>query len=1597
MGTGDYICVTLRGGAPWGFSLREGEGDTYRPFLVSQIEDGGRAFLAGVREGDEVVSLNGEPCAELTFLRAVALIDTSIDCLQLLVKRYCTIPQGESESEETYCGGRVSSCEALKSTTLHIFTPKHRSQNPTGLYISESQDEAYNGELGSDTEFHKEPQLLHTQLHVASSGDGRDREHDFQENDDEGRQCFSPGNMVELQVSLSEQTLDDLGCSSLGSAHGIDGEISNKEAVDMTHTATVSHYVPCSVREPLGQHGVVFSSPSMLRQVEVLLQQAAASGAGRGLLSVGGPMVSGSVGSQSEGEEGGVHCEGVPGSFTVSFEIPSEEATPAEEHNSDSEGDQDKPNKHRAKHARLRRSESLSEKQVKENKSKCKRIALLLTAAPPNPNNKGVLMFKKHRQRAKKYTLVSYGTGEDEQEYSDEDDEENEDEKQETQAVEFTFVAPNGSEIEKHFVTNAHNSKGVLTINWDKGLLEIERNLNNQAEMECLPDTKGKGAVMFAQRRQRMDEISAEHEELRRQGIPVEGVTVVEKKTEEHSYMQSTTEGHAYMDVNIHQQSQNQQQYQQYQEQQYYEQQQNYQQQQQQQQQQQYQQQQYEQQQYQQQMYQQQQQQEYHREKQEMQHYSTNINGMVQHQTSEIQSTFNNRTAKPFSVENTPATLYSPTLSGTNQDVVGQGEQIASRDERISTPASRTGLLSDSRRRNAGKPMFTFKEAPKVSPNPALLNLLNRKDKKLGFESGPEEDYLSLGAEACNFLQSQQIKHKTPPPVAPKPAINPNSPPWSPQLEVTNQDMPQQAENSVSTPAVAPTTETTPAPELEPTPTPAPAPEPSPPLAPQKTPASNPTEEQHTWNPPEPESQQQPLQVIALEENTHINSTLQPEPVPVPSWAPAQIQAQHQPSTSPWHPAQVQSQEAPHSQSPPQPPWMTQQPSQTQAQPQPPTNTWTPQMQPSSWTQPQRQAPAQTQAQPCWTQPQEQPQSPQVQPHWAHSHEQPNQQQMQPTWGQPQELVQQQPQAPWAQPSQTDVQHQPTWVQHPQQKSQAQPPWAQQVQPEPQAQPPWVQQPQHQAPQQAWPGQPQPPWVSAQPQLQQQQQPLISAWPPSQTQAQVQPPWIQSAQAQPPAQPQANLNPRSSVPAQAQSPPSWAQHPSEHGQHPMTSWTPEQNQAQPQQPWVQPVPPQPTPQPNWQQSTSKTPPQPPINTWPPPQTQPQAPINAWAPQSQQTAVNVSSSMVNTPSPKPWHPPQNAPHNLTPPLPPQRMHSLTIGQRASSPINPMATVLNPSSHGPAFEMLVVRGKGADMFAKRQSRMEKFVVDSETVQANKTSRSTSPVASLPNEWKYTPNVRAPPSRGYNPIQSPSYPPAAIKQPPPGSPSTKAKKKGKEKQKPAPKPLNVLDVMKHQPYQLNSSLFTYGPAVEAANPPAPKADCSPPNPPVENQPIRYEQIALAQPAESFNAPYPQQAYGMPMQPNMQDGQYQQNPANVYPPSNSYQHPAGGPYQQAYNQQTYQQPVPPAYHPQAPQSSNPPYQQAPQALYQAANSPPYLTPPSVPYQPQPPSGYVAPSFPVAARPESVASGNTVAAPKPKFTAKKSSAQVWKPNVVDK
>ena len=123
--------------------------------------------------------------------------------------------------------------------------------------------------------------------------------------------------------------------------------------------------------------------------------------------------------------------------------------------------------------------------------------------------------------------------------------------------------------------------------------------------------------------------------------------------------------------------------------------------------------------------------------------------------------------------------MTSPTLPPSS-------DSLASREQRISVPASRTGILQEARRRSNKKPMFsTVEEKKAVSPNPALLSLLQNLSlqpeaspgaggpggtaMEAGTESGPEEDWLRLGAEACNFLQAQR-GHK-PPPVAPKPHV----------------------------------------------------------------------------------------------------------------------------------------------------------------------------------------------------------------------------------------------------------------------------------------------------------------------------------------------------------------------------------------------------------------------------------------------------------------------------------------------------------------------------------------------------------------------------------------------------------------------------------------------------------------------------------------------------------------------------------------------------------------------------------------------------------------------------------------------------------
>lgn len=240
------------------------------------------------------------------------------------------------------CSGQDSDA-TVESTTLHIFSPEQRCRSPRELFIPASQDEAYY-DLNSDRVVSKGPELVCTELRVSSPADQRGQEPDQE-------RCFSPGDLVELQVSVSQQASSDVGCASLGSALGIHGEPSNREAADMVHNTTTGVLQePGDLRKPLKQLGVVVGSPEGPGRAEGAQEHLQGS-EGRGMTRVGGPEVSGRAGSQSEEEGGGGGCEGDPRSFSVSFGIPSDDGTPAEEQDSDSEGDPDKPHKHHARHS----------------------------------------------------------------------------------------------------------------------------------------------------------------------------------------------------------------------------------------------------------------------------------------------------------------------------------------------------------------------------------------------------------------------------------------------------------------------------------------------------------------------------------------------------------------------------------------------------------------------------------------------------------------------------------------------------------------------------------------------------------------------------------------------------------------------------------------------------------------------------------------------------------------------------------------------------------------------------------------------------------------------------------------------------------------------------------------------------------------------------------------------------------------------------------------------------------------------------------------------------------------------------------------------
>lgn len=150
----------------------------------------------------------------------------------------------------------------------------------------------------------------------------------------------------------------------------------------------------------------------------------------------------------------------------------------------------------------------------------------------------------------------------------------------------------------------------------------------------------------------------------------------------------------------------------------------------------------------------------------------------------------------------------------------------------------------------------------------------------------------------------------------------------------------------------------------------------------------------------------------------------------------------------------------------------------------------------------------------------------------------------------------------------------------------------------------------------------------------------------------------------------------------------------------------------------------------------------------------------------------------------------------------------------------------------------RGKGAELFARRQTRMQKYIIESPS--HSDVARSPSPTISLPPSWKYASETHLSPMAFQplpkSPVRSPRVPPPV---PLYNSNMTESEISKKE-----------LEISKQQPYQLQSSLFILSPAKDpmrslprAAPPPKPvvpepsyRRQASCPTSPLPPSPVLY-----------------------------------------------------------------------------------------------------------------------------------------------------------------
>ncbi|KAK2499753.1 hypothetical protein MC885_009544 [Smutsia gigantea] len=759
MGAEEEVLVTLSGGAPWGFRLHGGA-EQRKPLQVSKIRRRSQAGRAGLRERDQLLAINGVSCTSLSHASAMSLIDASGNQLVLTVQRI--------EDE-----GPVRSPSPGELQVLSPLSPL--SPEPPGVpvpqppqpgsLLSPPDSEAYYGETDSDADgpaTQEKPRRPRRRGPMRPSPPG------------------APPDEVYLSDSPAEPAPAVPGPASQG-----DSRVSSPSWGDV---ATLQ---PPPAEALLLPHGPLRPGPHLIPMVGPVPHPVAEELTTTYTQKAKQATNTAFLGMETFEPISRANCNKAPGPV---------------------------PELQDPFYAELQRAESLQEKSVKEAKTKCRTIASLLTAAP-NPHSKGVLMFKKRRQRAKKYTLVSFGAAAG------------------TGAEEEDGVPPTSeSELDEEAFSDARSLTNQC--DWDSPYLDIELarpstgapggqgpGLGGQ-----LSEASGRGAQLFEQQRLHSASLTQElaqdgpaamlngqglRSSPRAQSAPPEAAGLPSSPSpapvaHPRPFLPGTVASTPTPSI-------------------------------------------------------------FNRSARP---FTPGLQGQRSGTTSVIfrplapkraneslgglspapspfLSSLQGPTPLPSVTSGVPSlvpasgspstlrssgpvtatsSLYIPapnrpvTPGGVPEPLplpnaaamtstasiflsaplrpAARPEESApgpadseppnAREQRISVPAARTGLLQEARRRGTRKQMFRpGNEETKNSPNPELLSLVQNLDEKPragGAESGPEEDALSLGAEACNFMQPPggrnyktppRVTSKTPPPMVPKtpPPTTPKTPP----------------------------------------------------------------------------------------------------------------------------------------------------------------------------------------------------------------------------------------------------------------------------------------------------------------------------------------------------------------------------------------------------------------------------------------------------------------------------------------------------------------------------------------------------------------------------------------------------------------------------------------------------------------------------------------------------------------------------------------------------------------------------------------------------------------------------------------------------